>query len=156
MKAGSKAIRIVEHGLFLLGLLLLAMFALAHIHKFIMLRAEMAKFEASQSWFTKESAAGIEAIDGANYNTGLSQPRKTEYSSWGNQRTKLYQANFGKPLESLALLRIPALHLEVPVLDGTDEVTLNRGVGRIAGTSLPGSHAEIESHHIRDNTSRIG
>jgi hypothetical protein len=52
MKAGSKAIRIVEHGLFLLGLLLLAMFALAHIHKFIMLRAEMAKLEASQSWFT--------------------------------------------------------------------------------------------------------
>ena len=150
MKAGSKAIRIVEHGLFLLGLLLLAMFALAHIHKFIMLRAEMAKFEASQSWFTKESAAGIEAIDGANYNTGLSQPRKTEYSSWGNQRTKLYQANFGKPLESLALLRIPALHLEVPVLDGTDEVTLNRGVGRIAGTSLPGQGGNIGIAGHRD------
>ena len=69
---------------------------------------------------------------------------------WSIQRTKLHQANLGKPVESLAVLRIPALHLEVPVLEGTDEVTLNRGVGRIAGTSLPGQGGNIGIAGHRD------
>jgi sortase A len=138
MNAGSKAIRILERGLLFLGLFLLAMFAVAHIHRFIMFRAEMAKFEARQLESAKGSAAGIEAIDGASQNADLHQARDSEYSRWANQPTKLYQANLRKPGESLAVLRIPALDLEVPILEGTDEVTLNRGVGRIAGTSLPG------------------
>jgi sortase A len=62
----------------------------------------------------------------------------------------LHQANFGKPVESIALLKIPALDLEVPVLEGTDEVTLNRGVGRIAGTALPGQPGNIGIAGHRD------
>jgi sortase A len=150
MKAGSKAIRILERGLLLLGLLLLAIFAFAHIHRFIMFRAEMAKFEVMQLTSAKEGAAGIETIDGTRNNADLHQAREMEYSLWGNQRTKLYQASLGKAVESLALLRIPALDLEVPVLEGTDEVTLNRGVGRIAGTSLPGQSGNIGIAGHRD------
>jgi len=71
MKAGSKAIRILEPGLLLLGLLLLAMFAFAHIHRFIMFRAERAKFEARQLESAKGNAAGIEAIDGTSHNADL-------------------------------------------------------------------------------------
>jgi len=37
-----------------------------------------------------------------------------------------------------ALLRIPAIDLEVPVWEGTDEVTLNRAVGRVAHTAPAG------------------
>ena len=150
MKADSKAIRIFERGLLLLGVLLLAMFAFAHIHRFIMFRAEVAKFEAMQLESTKEGAAGIEAIDRANHNPDLHPAPNTKYSSWSIQRIKAYQANLGKPVESLAVLRIPALHLEVPVLEGTDEVTLNRGVGRIAGTSLPGQGGNIGIAGHRD------
>ena len=36
------------------------------------------------------------------------------------------------------MLRIPAIGLEVAVLEGTDDLTLNRAVGRIAGTARPG------------------
>ena len=150
MKTSSKALRILERGLLLLGLLLLVMFAFAHIHRFIMFRAEMAKFETRQLESTKEGAAGIEAIDGTSHNADLHQARDSEYSPWGNQRTKLYQANLGKPVESLSVLRITALDLEVPVLEGTDEVTLNRGVGRIAGTSLPGQGGNIGIAGHRD------
>ena len=150
MKVGSRAIRITERGLLLLGLLLVAIFAFAHIHRFVMFRSEMAKFEIRQLESANENTAGIEATDWANHNADLPQPRKTEYSSWGDQRTKLYQATFGKPVDSLALLRIPALDLEVPVLEGTDEVTLNRGVGRIAGTSLPGQGGNIGIAGHRD------
>jgi sortase A len=48
----------------------------------------------------------------------------------------------------LAVLRIPKTHLEVAVLRGTDDATLNRGVGHIDGTALPGEHgnAGIAGH----------
>jgi len=150
MKAGSKALRVTDFGLLLLGLLLLGVFAIAHIHRFVMFRAEMAKFENRQLESAKERVARIEAIDGAKHDTDLHQASDTEYSSWAIHRTDLYQANLGKPVESVAVLRIPALHLEVPVLEGTDEVTLNRGVGRIAGTSLPGQHGNIGIAGHRD------
>ncbi len=105
MKADSKALRILEGGLLFLGLLLLATFAFAHIHRFIMSRAEVAKFEVMQLESTnKEGAAGIEAIDGANDDTDLHPAPNTEYSLWSIQRTKLYQASLRKPVESLAVL----------------------------------------------------
>jgi sortase A len=150
MSAGSKALRIAEHGLLLSGLLLLVMFALAHIHRFIMLRAEMAKFEARQLESVRESDAREESLDDANRNTDLHPAPDTENPLWSIQRTKSYKANLGKPAESLAVLRIPALRLEVPVLEGTDAVTLNRGVGRIAGTSLPGQGGNIGIAGHRD------
>lgn len=150
MKARSKALRILEVGLLSVGLLLLAIFAVAHTHRFIMFHAETAKFEARQLESAKEGAAGIEAIDGANRNADLHQAQKPDYSLWSNRRTKLHQARLREPVESLAVLRIPAVHLEVPVLEGTDEVTLNRGVGRIAGTSLPGKGGNIGIAGHRD------
>ena len=148
MKAGSKAIRILERGLLLFGLLLLVVFAYAHIDRFVMFRAEMAKFETRQLESTREGAAEIETTDGANHNIDLQQEQNAGYSLWSIQRTRLYQASLRKPVESLAVLRIPTLQLEVPVLEGTDEVTLNRGVGRIAGTSLPrqGGNIGIAGH----------
>ena len=39
----------------------------------------------------------------------------------------------------LAVLTIPRLHIEVPVLEGTDEVVLNRGAGHIEDTAAPGA-----------------
>jgi sortase A len=50
----------------------------------------------------------------------------------------------------LAMLRIPKIRLEVPVLNGTDELTLNRGVGRIAGTAVPGQSGNVGIAGHRD------
>ena len=148
MKTGAKALRILERGLLLLGLLLLVIFAFAHIHRFIMFRVEMAKFETRQLESTKKGTAGIEATDGATHNADHHRVQNPDYSIWSNRRITLHQASLRKPVEALAVLRIPALHLEVPVLEGTDEVTLNRGVGRIAGTSFPGEGGTSASPDI--------
>ncbi len=150
MKADSKALRILEGGLLPRGLLLLVVFAFAHVHRFIMFRAEMAKFEAGQLESPKAVATGMKAVDGAILDGGPHQAPNSEHSPWSIQRTKSYKANLGKPVESLAVLRIPALHLEVPVLEDTDAVTLNSGVGRIAGTSLPGQGGNIGIAGHRD------
>jgi sortase A len=150
VKADSKAIRILERGLLLLGSLLLAVFAFAHVHRSIMSRAEIAKFETRPLESANEGAKGKEATDGAAYDAALHQAQNPDYSLWSNRRTRLHQGSLRKPVEPLAVLRVPALHLEVPVLDGTDEVTLNRGVGRIAGTSLPGQAGNIGIAGHRD------
>jgi len=149
MRAGSKAILILERGLLLLGLLLLAMFAFAYIHRFMMSRAGIAKFETRQLEFKNKGSPRVEAPHGAN-NASLQDAQNPDNSLGSTQGTQLYQASVRKPFEPLAVLRIPALHLEVPVLEGTDEVTLNRGVGRIAGTSLPGEEGNIGIAGHRD------
>ena len=50
----------------------------------------------------------------------------------------------------MALLQIPKIHLQAPVLDGTDGLTLNHAVGRIAGTARPGDAGNIGLAAHRD------
>jgi sortase A len=50
----------------------------------------------------------------------------------------------------LAVLSIPRLRLDVPVFEGTDELTLNRGAGRIAGTARLGERGNIGIAAHRD------
>lgn len=70
-------------------------------------------------------------------------------SEWSPGRIAAYLAP-SLPLnaERLGLLEIPAIDLAVVVLEGTDEWTLNRGVGRIEGTAAPGvaGNAGIAGH----------
>ncbi len=49
-----------------------------------------------------------------------------------------------------ALLRIPSIDLTVPVFEGTSELVLNRGVGRIEGTAHLGSDGNIGIAGHRD------
>lgn len=74
---------------------------------------------------------------------------------WSVQRVKAYEASLKKHVEPLALLRISALNLEIPVLRGTDEFTLNRGVGTIRNTSLPGQAGNIGIAGHRDGFFRV-
>lgn len=50
----------------------------------------------------------------------------------------------------MAYLEIPRINVRLPVLHGTDEETLTRGVGHLAGSSLPiggaGTHAVLAAH----------
>ncbi len=59
---------------------------------------------------------------------------------WSPERISAWQlAKQSSGAAPLALLRIPRLHVEAPVLEGTDDATLNRGVGHIADTAAPGT-----------------
>ncbi len=50
----------------------------------------------------------------------------------------------------LAVLEIPKIHLEVPVMNGTDALTLNHAVGRIVGTARLGEPGNIGIAGHRD------
>jgi len=59
---------------------------------------------------------------------------------WSPERIAAWRAALAEPAPPPpAVLRIPSLHLEVPVLEGTDRVTLDRGVGHIEHTAAPGA-----------------
>jgi sortase A len=149
MQTRFKTVQFFERRLLISGLLLLTIFALAHAHRFIMVRAEMAAFEAKKFEAAARDAS-IRAIENKNHPIDHHRTGNPEYSLWSAQRIKLQQSALIEPIESLAILRIPKLRLEVPVLDGTNEFTLNRGVGRIAGTSLPGQDGNIGIAGHRD------
>ena len=63
-----------------------------------------------------------------------------DQSLWSPERIVAWRKAAGEPAATpLAVLRIPRLQLEVPVLPGTDDRTLDRAVGHIDDTALPGA-----------------
>ncbi len=147
MKTGSKTAPMFERLLLLLGLLLLGMFAFAHAHRFIMVRVEMARFESNRLGAAEPR---IHAFASADHNAGPRQARGAGYALWSSERIRSHAVTLSKPVEALAVLRIPKVGLEVPVLDGTNAFTLNRGVGRIAGTAYPGQEGNMGIAGHRD------
>lgn len=95
-------------------------------------RSEVARFQAAMP-----NGAG-----------GATRP---DMSLWSPQRIKAYEDTIKSDAPAaLAVLRIPRLKLEVPVLEGTDDWTLNRGVGHIADTAKPGESGNVGIAGHRD------
>ena len=129
MKSGNVWLRRLEIALLSAGLILVTVFVVVKVQSRISARIAVKKFETAQS---AEIRKGEEPSE-------WGAPAKVDFSLWSNGRIKDY-------LESLedatdvphAVLRIPKLHLEVPVYEGSDDRTLNRGLGRIIGTAKLG------------------
>jgi sortase A len=74
-----------------------------------------------------------------------------DFSLWSVKRVAAYTESIAKKVDRpLAVLRIPKIHLEVPVYNDTDDLTLNRGVGRILGTAKPGAVGNLGIAGHRD------
>jgi sortase A len=81
---------------------------------------------------------------------------QVDQSLWDAGRIRAYTRALTRPAPPpLALLRIPRLGLEVPVLEGTDEWTLDRAVGHIEGTPRPGQDGNVGIAGHRDGFFRV-
>jgi sortase A len=70
----------------------------------------------------------------------LQQGAEPDLTLWAPARIGAWRDALGEPTPPpLAVLRIPKIRLEVPVLPGTDHFTLNRAVGHIDHTATPGA-----------------
>jgi sortase A len=72
-----------------------------------------------------------------------------DQSLWSANRISAWRKAVTDPSPApLAVLRIPKIRLEAPVLPGTDDRTLDRAVGHIEGTAKPGTdgNAGIAGH----------
>ena len=83
--------------------------------------------------------------------SALARAPQPDTSLWAPERIKAYeesQALGGGP--AVAVLSIPKIRLEVPVLEGTDDLTLNRAVGLIEGSPRPGARGNVAIAGHRD------
>jgi sortase A len=81
----------------------------------------------------------------------LEYPNDPDQSLWGKARIAAYRNSLsvhdGAPL---GVLTIPSIRLEAPIFDGTSEITLNRGIGRIEGTASLGAAGNLGLAGHRD------
>ena len=107
------------------GLLLILIYVGKRVYSAIYSRSSVQSFWASR-------ASSPTPVEGRPQ----SQSSLPDFSLWSEKRIKAYQAsllvNVAPPL---GILDIPSLRLQVPVLEGTDDLTLDRGVGHIRGTA---------------------
>jgi sortase A len=74
-----------------------------------------------------------------------------DQSLWSPQRVSAWRQALSAPApDPLAVLRVPKIRLEVAVLPGTDDRTLDRSVGHIEGTSQPGTDGNVGIAGHRD------
>lgn len=136
----------LERGVIIAGLVLLAFYAALRIHSMITFRAalrELQQDNQAEPANSQKAEPTLLPSDSSHAAVGAAAP-ETEMN--------VPPATAGKQAgAALALLRIPALQMEVPVLEGTDVFTLNSGVGRIAGTALPGQPGNIGIAGHRDS-----
>jgi sortase A len=138
-----------ERFLLVSGLALVGFYGAARMESWLTSRAALKHFAAADAL----AQPGTSALT-TNGDSGSSEQlelRSVDFSLWGAHRVEAYRQNIGKhPETPLAVLRIPKISLEAPLFDGTDDLTLNHAVGRIAGTSRPGEPGNIGIAGHRD------
>lgn len=133
-------LRSLERVLLLSGVVLLGAYFAVRIYGAVASRTVIAAFrQGPAAGFLPPHASNDAGVAGV------------DTSLWSEKRIRAYTDSlahaFGTPL---AVLRIPKIHLEVPVFEGTDDLTLDRGVGRIAGTAHPGQPGNLGIAGHRD------
>jgi sortase A len=125
--------------LLIMGLALLAFYGGARIHRAVLSRAEVNRFQSERIRLA-DRGGGIELV-----------AAKPDFSLWSQKRIRDYEDSLASHFApAVAVLRVPKINVEVPVLEGTDEWSLNRGVGRITGTATPGEDGNIGIAGHRD------
>jgi sortase A len=131
---GARKVRMAERILIVIGLALLAAWGVARFHASISSTAAIKRFHA-------ETLAG----------PGSLSTMEVDFTQWSPKRITAYQESLAAKKDiPLAILRIPKIKLEVPVFNDTDDLTLNRGVGRIIGTAQIGKPGNVGIAGHRD------
>jgi sortase A len=132
----------MEWALLVLGLFLLAVWGAAWVHRTVLSRAALAKFETERSGGRDKPVPPMR--DPA---TGSA----VDFTLWSEKRIEGFKASLAATTEApLGVLRIPKIQLEAPIFDNTEEFTLNRGVGRIVGTAQIGQGGNLGIAGHRD------
>ncbi len=122
------------------GLLLVLIYAGSRAYSAIYSRAIAQSFWASQ-------VSAQNPIEGQPQ----SQSGRPDFRLWSEKRIKGYQASLLANIPPpLGVLDIPSLQLSVPILEGTDDLTLDRAVGHIPGTAPLGRSGNIGVAGHRD------
>jgi sortase A len=133
----------LERFFFAIGFALLAVWGAEMLDGVVYSRAALAQFDANQTAKARGSSPAPQS--------GGTSASEAGFAMWSVQRIQAYKDSLFEKVDApLAVLRIPKIHLEVPVFNGTDDSTLNRGVGRIVGTAQVGAGGNLGIGGHRD------
>ena len=144
------ALRFCELAFITLGVALLAFYAFFRMHGWF--------FQAYDSWSFDRVLQDRQQQDGVRMpeslrNTGdlETEPEVTNYRDWAPTRVMAHERSLKRKVRGVVgRLLIPSLKLNVMVLEGTDPWTLNRAVGHIESTALPGRSGNVGISAHRD------
>jgi len=147
-KIRKSPLRILESGLLAIGLILLVSFFVLRGLGDFQARSDIRIFEeavAAGTTATAQTTAG-----GTHYSP------EPDYTLWSSKRIADYhEGNTIRDEAPLAIMSIDKLGLKVPVYNGTDEINLNRGAGRIKGTARIDSPGNLGIAGHRDGFFRV-
>src|SRR5262245_3477830 len=145
------ALRYCELVFITLGVALLAVYAFFRMHGWF--------FQAYDSWSFdqvmkdrthEEDTSRLPASQPSTPNVET-EPETANYRDWAPARVLAHEKSLKRELRGIVgRLLIPAVNLNVMVLEGTDPWTLNRAVGHIEGTALPGRTGNVGISAHRD------
>jgi sortase A len=134
-------IRRTEGVLLAIGLVLMAAWAGVWLYGFISSRAAITQFKARAANLTDKASASL----------SLPSDSPVDFRLWSPQRISAYEESLAQKKDApLAILYIRKIKLEVPIFNGTDDLALNRGVGRILGTARIGHKGNLGIAGHRD------
>jgi sortase A len=116
----------LEKFLLLFGILLISVYVANRIYSAIYSHASIESFWAHEA--SPELVVEAQSV----WHSGI-----PDFRLWSENRIRAYQTSLAAIVPvPLGVLEISAIQLRVPVLEGTDDLTLDRAVGHIPGTAL--------------------
>jgi sortase A len=148
-RPADTALRLLQAGLLVTGLTLLVVYAAAQVDS---VRGREQALEAfAQARSERVVALAYPELAASPSRTPLEYSNEPDQSLWGEARITAYRDSTSLHREApLGVLTIPAIKLEVPIFDGTSEIALNRGLGRIEGTAHVGATGNLGLAGHRD------
>lgn len=138
--SGGRWLRHVERLSFVAGVLLVGFVGIAYVDSVSANRAALGAFDVAVAAQSAQAASTAR------------EHQEPDQGLWSAKRRQAYLANADAGLGTpAAVLRIPSIELEAPVFNGTDKVSLNRGVGHVAGSELPGTPGNVAIAGHRDS-----
>jgi sortase A len=129
----------LERLLLVVGVLLIVLYVGARVERSVLSKAEVQNFKTQ---------ARVPAVGPHGVALSTTAP---DFSLWSEKRVKEYQESLAAHFSpAIGVLRIPKIDVEVPVLEGTDDLVLNRGVGHVTGTANPGESGNVAIAGHRD------
>lgn len=137
-----------ERAAWILGLGAFVIWAAVYVGGIVGSRHELQRFDAVRVSQPQPSHA--------ESTTALAPSADPDVALWDVKRITAWQAALTRPAPPpVAVLRIARLRLEVAVLPGTDDLVLDRAVGHIEDTALPGMDGNSGIAGHRDGFFRV-
>ncbi len=136
----SKLKKYVSHLFLLAGIVLLTFCAGAKLREVVLSRIALRQFQAARNDVREDRRTPVPPTAAT-----------PDFVLWSQQRIKQYEESLKQQIATpIAVIRINRIGVEAPVLEGTDDLILNRGVGHIRGTALFGQHGNVGIAGHRD------